>query len=843
MSVAARLSFDLGLAARRCGARWRAAAMWTGLVLAQAPAVPAGAAVFAVTNTNDSGAGSLRDAIASANGAAGADEITFALAGCPCVIALASPLVVSDALTLTGPGTSRLAVDGGDAVRVLQASAPLTVSDLTLRNGNAGANPGGALYATGATLALTRVAVESSAGTQGGGAFAQGPATVADCVFEGNAASTDGGGLYAPGGLTLTGSQFVNNQVTAHKGYGGGGGLMAFGATAVSTTAFIGNTSGDWGGGAYLADFTPLSLTLLTDVQFQSNTAEDGGGGGLFLWFDATLTRVEASANSAGYRGGGIYGGYAGNYGLQVVGGRLVHNSAAGGGGFYSDGDIEMDGTEVTGNTSTSGNGGGVWALLSAVVSHATISENVVLAGGNSGGLDTGANLTITSSTLSDNQTFTGGGGGSGAGGDATVTDCRYTGNTADGVGGGLLAYGSVQVSGSTFSGNTAEHNWGGGVFANQAATVTDSTFSDNTSGYAGGGLAAQLGATQVTGGRFEGNQAALGGWGGAIYGGATVEVDGTEFLTNHAEANGGAVAAGGAASVTAALLEGNSAAGSGGAIYAGSDLDLDRARCIDNEGNLGGAAFQGSGGGQIVNSLFARNRAVTGLGEALALQPSGTQSILHSTLATHPTQAPGSALYVNGGTVELRSSIVTSHAQGILRDAGAVNADYNLFDGNGVDTQGASIASDHPVAGAPVFVDPANDDYHLALGSAAIDAGPDVGVAADFDGEARPEGAGFDLGFDEVNPAAPGGCPTTPPPGCRAAERDALQIKVAADPAKARFTLKHARDAGPLAQADFGDPVAGGNAYQLCLYDESAGAPALLAEITVQGVARDRKR
>jgi hypothetical protein len=67
-------------------------------------------------------------------------------------------------------------------------------------------------------------------------------------------------------------------------------------------------------------------------------------------------------------------------------------------------------------------------------------------------------------------------------------------------------------------------------------------------------------------------------------------------------------------------------------------------------------------------------------------------------------------------------------------------------------------------------------------------------------------------------------------------AASDSLQVTVAADDAKDRFTLKHVRAADALAQADFGDPVAGGNAYQLCVYDASAGAPTLLGSMIVPG-------
>ena len=666
----------------------RATGLAWAVVLVHALALPALATNFVVTTTTDSGAGSLRAAIASANAAAGADDISFNLSGCPpCVISLATPLAITGALTITGPGAGTLALDGGNAVQVIQtADVPVGISDLTVRNGRSATN-GGGIFAAG-VLTLTRVTLRGNTTAHGGGGvYASRAVTVVDSVFDTNSATGatdgDGGGLNAVGQLTMTGSRFVNNTAPTMKGYSGGGGLIAFGPTTISTTVFIGNSTANWGGGAFIADFVsprpmptlpPATPSVLTDVQFMNNTAQSGGGGGLFVWFEAILNSVDASDNYSGYYGGGVYGGYSGNYPVALNGGQLLHNSGQAGGGLYSDGDVTIDGTQITSNTARNGNGGGAWTPRNAVVSNASIAFNVVTMGGNSGGIDTGGSLTLASSIVSDNQTMTGNGGGSGAGGDATVTGSHYIGNMANGDGGGLLAYGTARATGSTFISNTA------------------------------------------------------GGLGGGIHcGGPAVTITGTQFLTNTAKGHGGAVSANGTAMSDAVF--------------------------IGNQGDTGGAVRQ-LGDGTIVNTLFARNHAVSTMGEALALD--GDVSIRHSTIATSPDQAAGSAISVDGGMLELLNSIVASHAQGIRQNAGSVSADYNLFHGNMIDTLGAggSVTNDHPVFGDPRFVDPAHDDYHLGLGSAAIDAGPAIGVFTDIDGDARPQGGGFDLGYDEFNPA-----------------------------------------------------------------------------------------
>ena len=49
-----------------------------------------------------------------------------------------------------------------------------------------------------------------------------------------------------------------------------------------------------------------------------------------------------------------------------------------------------------------------------------------------------------------------------------------------------------------------------------------------------------------------------------------------------------------------------------------------------------------------------------------------------------------------------------------------------------------------------PLFIAPATGDFHIGPGSGALDTGINAGVNLDFDGDARPIGPGFDIGFDE---------------------------------------------------------------------------------------------
>ena len=76
--------------------------------------MPVFGATYTVTNINDSGAGSFRQAILDANANSGADFIDFSVTG---TIALSTDFPdISDDLTISGPGVGDLSISKTNAI-------------------------------------------------------------------------------------------------------------------------------------------------------------------------------------------------------------------------------------------------------------------------------------------------------------------------------------------------------------------------------------------------------------------------------------------------------------------------------------------------------------------------------------------------------------------------------------------------------------------------------------------------------------------------------------------------------------------------------------------------------
>ena len=180
------------------------------------------AATNTVTNLNDSGAGSLRQMIADA---APGDTITFSVSGT--ITLTTGELVVNKDLSLIGSGASNISISGNTSIplssRVINNSANLTISGLTILHGDAGLGNGGAILNTGTgVLTITNSVITANQAQKGGGVFnsAGGHLQVTNSTFSANSsrpfdASLDasGGAIYNVGVASIRNSTFSFNSV------------------------------------------------------------------------------------------------------------------------------------------------------------------------------------------------------------------------------------------------------------------------------------------------------------------------------------------------------------------------------------------------------------------------------------------------------------------------------------------------------------------------------------------------------------------------------------------------------------------------------------------------------
>lgn len=201
-------------AAPRSGLQ-RAAAAGTALALALAgvllTAVPAAAAQFTVMNNNDSGAGSLRDAITSANTTPGPDVINFDPSVTGTITLLSDLPEILESVSIDGPGSAALVINGSTHYVFWTTLSPtvdidgITITDAGYDDSVFGINfNGGVLNATDIVVA----------GSYGGILIAGGSGTVTNSGFFNN----DSAGIFlnlSTGSTTLT-----NVKANGNAGYG-----------------------------------------------------------------------------------------------------------------------------------------------------------------------------------------------------------------------------------------------------------------------------------------------------------------------------------------------------------------------------------------------------------------------------------------------------------------------------------------------------------------------------------------------------------------------------------------------------------------------------------------------
>ncbi len=503
-----------------------------------------------VVNNQDSGVGSLRDAVTTASGD---DTIAFdpSLAG-QTITLTSGELAIDKNLDIEGPGASRLSVSGDDSSRVFDISGGVTVTiaGLTIADGFVQSDSGGgAILDRDSSLSLAHDVLchNQAVGLGGSSAYVQGGAvnalagttlTVADCRFIENQViggpggeGVGGGAVGIFGSASVTGSTFMSNL--ARAGDGGvapvnafftgdtvGGALVnMFGTITVDRSTFTGNLAiagngGSGGSGAYFLDdaiggglMDCGGIMTVTNSMIDHNLALGGNGvtGGTGLGFIG-------DANGGGFAGYGV---------IAFANSTFDRNTAqSGSGNTGSDGGV--DASAAYGGAICTDGGGLLGFSDSFTASNVTMTNNRAIGGsGNAAGGDpagvlvgsaTGGGFaffdggtstaTISGSTIEGNQAI---GGAGEAGGDG-----------ADGRGGGLATYlgGILVVSNSTLernqavggagaSGGNGGNGLGGGIYNDgstalgvSSLTVVGSTITHNeaVAGAGGAGGSAGLG-------------------------------------------------------------------------------------------------------------------------------------------------------------------------------------------------------------------------------------------------------------------------------------------------------------------------------------------------------------
>jgi hypothetical protein len=512
------------------------ASLALGLAGSLLVAAPASAVGSTVTNLNDSGSGSLRQAIIDANADATADTITISATG---TLVLASDLpLITAPVSIVGPAGGftidasvaeyGIEIDGSTGMDV--SISDLTVenagddgirseaADLTLTRVTIADSEDNGLYASDGNLTLTDVTVDGNgddgldieldgeytamitgltstgSGSDGIDAVLRDDATltVEDAEIRDNADS----GIFVEAGdaaVTITGSTVEENDGGDSDDICAGGiEIQAEDSDVEIGDSTISDNSGYSGGVCIFSSYSDVSLH---DLLIEDNEGEDGGG--IHLDVEASddplvIADSRVIGNSA-ESGGGIYvhdAGDEGDYaGIQILRTTIDGNAAEDGGG------IVIEDMRPTGTPGTPG----------VFIQESTISDNHADFDG--GGLsivsDIGAtdslfsSLVVESSTISGNTAENGGGLYENIDNDEqdelttlhlTVINSTMSGNVADIVGGlyvdgeGLSEDSAVSILNSTITDNTVETLGPAGVaiLGEFTATIRNSIIAGN---------------------------------------------------------------------------------------------------------------------------------------------------------------------------------------------------------------------------------------------------------------------------------------------------------------------------------------------------------------------------
>ncbi len=322
------------------------------------------AVTLTVTNLNDSGDGSLRQAITDSNSSPEFDVINVAVTG---TVLLETGLpTISDSVIINGGSQNGFIISGQNiaALRPINVSAPgivVEIRDLTVTGGNTTSQGGGVRVENGAIVTMTNVTVTMNTATGGGGinVASSGTLFLIDSLVTNNTVSSsggDGGGINVSSSNVVIRGTTVSGNTLQTVGSATGGGINIVTSSAMgSPPSFVrienstfNNNSAQLGGGVYLSGGGTLRMANSTVSGNMTSTTDAtvSNGGGVYMNLGTgIITNSTIAGNTAGGTGagGGIY--TTGSGSATLVNSIVADNTAG------TSGSQEIRGTTTSGGT------------------------------------------------------------------------------------------------------------------------------------------------------------------------------------------------------------------------------------------------------------------------------------------------------------------------------------------------------------------------------------------------------------------------------------------------------------------------------------------------------------
>ena len=283
----------------------------------ESPRRPDGAANIPVTNCNDDGPGSLRDAVQ--NIAISGDTVDMTGLQCSTITLTSGAIIVgSDDLTIVGPGTDMSSVtinaNHDSEIFVHLGTGTLTLESMTVLNGGKYAAGeayafGGCVYSTGNVSLITtgvKYCVASADGdgiAKGGGVFAARSLSVLSSVISGNEARSAesfalAGGVYAKELLVVNYSWLHDNTASAAElGNSIGGAIRSKGDATILNSTISGNAADLAAGVELLGNYSTRDLEVGNTTIYGNYAYQSTHGSGLYVGADAVISNCTITGN------------------------------------------------------------------------------------------------------------------------------------------------------------------------------------------------------------------------------------------------------------------------------------------------------------------------------------------------------------------------------------------------------------------------------------------------------------------------------------------------------------------------------------------------------------------